>query len=113
MDLVLPLRFDPKASPGSTDVGDVSYVCPTAQLNMATYAIGTPGHSWQLTAQSGCGIGHEGMLAAAKVMAHAAINAMEHPEILEQAKAEYEKATGGKYLCPVPDDTKPMLDGVQ
>ena len=113
MDLVLPLRFDPKASPGSTDVGDVSYVCPTAQLNMATYAIGTPGHSWQLTAQSGCGIGHEGMLAAAKVMAHAAIDAMEHPEILEQAKAEYEKATGGKYLCPVPDDTKPMLDGVQ
>ena len=46
MDIVLPLQFDPAASPGSTDVGDVSYVCPTAQLNMATYAIGTPGHSW-------------------------------------------------------------------
>lgn len=60
MDIVLPLQFDPAASPGSTDVGDVSYVCPTAQLNMATYAIGTPGHSWQLTAQSGCSIGHGG-----------------------------------------------------
>ena len=98
---------------GSTDVGDVSYACPTAQLNMATYAIGTPGHSWQLTAQSGCGIGHEGMLAAAKVMAHAAVSAMQNPEMLQKAKEEYQKATGGKYICPVPEDTKPMLDGVK
>ena len=113
MDIVLPLRFDPMASPGSTDVGDVSYACPTAQLNMATYAIGTPGHSWQLTAQSGCGIGHEGMLAAAKVMAHAAVSAMQNPEMLQKAKEEYQKATGGKYICPVPEDTKPMLDGVK
>ena len=113
MDLVLPLRFDPAASPGSTDVGDVSYACPTAQLNMATYAIGTPGHSWQLTAQSGCGIGHEGMLAAAKVMAYAGLSAMQNPEALKKAKEEYQKATGGKYICPVPEDTKPMLDGVK
>ena len=34
MDIVLPLQFDPAASPGSTDVGDVSYVCPTAQLTI-------------------------------------------------------------------------------
>ena len=113
MDIVLPLQFDPAASPGSTDVGDVSYVCPTAQLNMATYAIGTPGHSWQLTAQSGCSIGHEGMLAAAKVMAYAAVCAMKDPALLQKAKEEYVKATGGKYICPVPADTKPMLDGVK
>ena len=113
MDIILPLRFDSAASPGSTDVGDVSYVCPTAQLNIATYAIGTPGHSWQLTAQSGCSIGHEGMLAAAKVMAYAGICAMRDPQTLQKAREEYVKATGGKYICPVPVDTKPMLDGVK
>lgn len=113
MDLVLPLQFDPAASPGSTDVGDVSYVCPTAQLNMATYAIGTSGHSWQLTAQSGCGIGHEGMLAAAKVMAHAAVSAMKDPQLLKKAKEEYVKATGGKYICPAPAEVKPPLGGVK
>ena len=113
MDIILPLRFDSAASPGSTDVGDVSYVCPTAQLNMATYAIGTPGHSWQLTAQSGCSIGHEGMLAAAKVMAYAGICAMRDPQTLQKAREEYVKATGGKYICPVPVDTKQMLDGVK
>ena len=113
MDFVLPLQFDPAAHPGSTDVGDVSYVCPTAQLRMATYAIGTPDHSWQLTAQSGCSIGHEGMMAAAKVMAYAGVCAMRDPKVLEKAKEEYVKATGGNYICPVPVDLKPMLDGVK
>jgi cytochrome c oxidase subunit 2 len=36
---------------GSTDVGSVSWVVPTVQMRGATYAIGTPGHSWQLVAQ--------------------------------------------------------------
>lgn len=113
MQLVLPLEFDPTASPGSTDVGDTSYACPTAQLSAACYAIGTPGHSWQLTAQSGCGIGEKGMLYAAKAMAHAGISAMQNPGLLKKAKEEYLKATGGKYICPVPDDVMPMLDGVK
>ena len=33
--------------------------------------------------------------------------------MLQKAKEEYVKATGGKYICPVPADTKPMLDGVK
>ena len=37
---------------GSTDVGDVSWVCPTAQIYTACVARGTPGHSWQYTAQT-------------------------------------------------------------
>jgi metal-dependent amidase/aminoacylase/carboxypeptidase family protein len=50
-DEIVPL--DAKRAPmlGSTDVGDVSWVVPTVQARGATYAIGTPGHSWQLTAQ--------------------------------------------------------------
>ncbi len=113
MDVILPLRFDPSASPGSTDVGDVSYACPTAQLNTACYAIGTPGHSWQLTAQSGSTIGLAGMLAAAKVLAYAAVKAIESPDTLNKARDEYEKSTGGKYICPVPVDTKPFLNGLE
>ena len=40
---------------GSTDVGDVSWVVPTVQARGATCAIGTPFHSWQLTAQGKTG----------------------------------------------------------
>lgn len=113
MEMVLPFVFDPVASPGSTDVGDVSYACPTVQFNAATYCIGTPGHSWQLTAQSGCGIGERGMLYAAKAMAHAAVTTMQDPALLKKAKEEYIKTTGGKYICPVPDEVMPILEGVK
>ena len=54
---------------GSTDVGDVSWVVPTVQARGATYAIGTPGHSWQLTAQGILPAAHKGMVHVAKVMA--------------------------------------------
>ena len=46
--------FEPgktEISYGSTDVGDVSWVTPTAQCWGACYAYGTPFHSWQMVAQ--------------------------------------------------------------
>ncbi|HEX2944096.1 MAG TPA: M20 family metallopeptidase, partial [Rhodopila sp.] len=47
-DLIIPMDAKPAGGLGSTDVGDVSWVVPTVQARGATYAIGTPGHSWQL-----------------------------------------------------------------
>ena len=45
---------------------------------------------------------------AAEVIADAAIKAIENPEIIEKAKAEFIEATGGKpYNCPIPADVKP------
>ena len=32
---------------GSTDVGDVSWLTPTAQIHVAAWPNGCPGHSWQ------------------------------------------------------------------
>ena len=32
---------------GSTDVGDVSWCIPTAQINTSTFPAQAPGHSWQ------------------------------------------------------------------
>lgn len=93
---------------GSTDVGDVSYATPTVQLNIATYANGTPAHSWQLTGQSGSSIGDKGMLCAAEVMALGAIRLMEQPEVLAEARREYVKATGGTYISPVGPEAKPV-----
>lgn len=96
---------------GSTDVGDVSWVVPTAQIRGATYAIGTPGHSWQLTAQGKSGIAHKGMVHAAKVMAATAVDALRDPGLLAKAKADHAARTAGNpYVCPLPDDVKPALD---
>ena len=51
---------------GSTDVGDVSYIVPTAQAAIACAAVGTGAHTWQFAAQAGGSIGEKGMLTAAK-----------------------------------------------
>lgn len=44
---ILPYTPSEKAISGSSDVGDVSWVCPTSQIVAATWASGTVEHSWQ------------------------------------------------------------------
>ena len=95
---------------GSTDVGDVSWCCPTAQFTTACLALGTPGHSWQYTAQGGMSIGQAGMITAAKVLAEAGYEAMTNPKLIEEAKAEFQKRTGGRaYVCAMPPEQKPAF----
>ena len=89
---------------GSTDVGDVSYIVPTAQLGAATAIPGTGAHTWQMTAQVGTSIGDKGALAAASAIALACARVYEDPSVCEEAKKELLAATGGKYTSPIPDD---------
>jgi aminobenzoyl-glutamate utilization protein B len=96
---------------GSTDVGDVSWVVPTVQMRGATYAIGTPGHSWQLTAQGQSPLAKKGMVHAAKVMAATAMDAIRDPALLARAKADLAARTrDNPYICPLDPDVKPHLD---
>lgn len=97
-DFIVPYHSSELAMAGSTDVGDVSWVCPTAQVNTACYASGTPGHSWQLVAQGKAPVAHAAMLQAGRVMAGTAIDLFESPELLEKAKAEH-AGPGGRRLC--------------
>ena len=105
---VVPHQHNDANIMGSSDVGDASYCAPTAQFVAATYAAGSPAHSWQMVAQGKSSIAHKGQTYAAEVLAHAAIKAIENPEIIEKAKAEFLEATDGKpYQCPIPADVKP------
>ena len=88
-------------SPGSTDVGDVSWLTPTAQFNTATWPSGSPGHSWQNVAVGKSGIAHKGMLLAAKVLAASCADLMENPGLLSQAKDEFSVAAADGYDCPL------------
>jgi aminobenzoyl-glutamate utilization protein B len=95
--------------PGSTDVGDVSWVTPTGQIEATCHALKTPGHSWQAAAQSGMGIGYKGMLFTAKVLALAALEFMASPARLRLAREEFEqKIKVTPYVCPIPDGIKPF-----
>lgn len=94
---------------GSTDVGDVSWVCPTAQIKAATHAYGTPNHSWQQTAQGIMPLAHKTTCYVAKVLGAAGAELICSAELLERAKQEH-KALVGKdgYICPIPRGIKPV-----
>ena len=95
---------------GSTDVGDVSWVVPTAQVYTSCYAAGTALHSWQAVAQGKSSIAHKGMLAAAKVMAYVGAELLLTPELIEKAKADWkEELDGETYPNPLPADLKPSI----
>lgn len=85
---------------GSTDVGDVSWLTPTAQFTTVTWTSGSPGHSWQNVAIGKSSIAHKGVLYAAKVMAGAAADMMDSPSLLAAIRQEFE-ATVGPYDCPL------------
>lgn len=74
----------------ASDVGNVSYEMPVGMFFAATNPIGMPMHTWQATASSGTGLGYKGMLYAAEVMASAACDLLEQPELLQKAKEEFE-----------------------
>ena len=61
--LVAPFNPNPprEGGGGSTDVGDVSWTVPTVGLRAATWAPGTPAHSWQAVACGGTSLGLKGM----------------------------------------------------
>lgn len=99
-----------KVMAGSTDVGDVSWIVPTVQISAACWPIGSPGHSWQVAASSGHGLGEKGMLKAAEVMAAAAIMLHSDPSIIEKAKDEFrERLAGDTYKTPLPEGLEPPL----
>ena len=93
---------------GSTDVGDVSWQCPTAQIRTATWAAGSGGHSWQIVAQGKGGQAHKGMLYAGKVMGHAVLQLLEKPELLRQAKAEFDAFRKDREYIPIPKEIHPV-----
>ena len=109
-DIIYPLGGGDGSIVGSTDVGTVSWVVPTVQMRGATYAIGTPGHSWQLVAQGKLPAAHKGMEHAAKVMASTAIDLIADPALIEAAKADHRaRLDGNPFVNPIPDDVSPPL----
>ena len=90
---------------GSTDYGDVQHICPGVLNPGCTAPALSGGHTWMITASGGTSIGMKGMLYAGKIMAAGANEMIEHAELVEAAKKEFEETMAGtKYECPITDD---------
>ncbi len=97
---------------GSTDAADVSWLVPTASLNVACWPLDTPGHHWGIVTCSGSSIGFKGMLTSAKILAASAIDLLLNPQLIRDAQKEFiEKTKDFVYKCAIPKDQKPPLRG--
>jgi aminobenzoyl-glutamate utilization protein B len=105
----MPAEEQP-AGGGSTDVAEVSRICPTARITVVSSPIGSPGHSWPITACGGMSIGHTTVVTAAKVLGATAVELLVSPEVIAAAQAEFQKKTEGRpYQSPIPKEQKPPL----
>lgn len=107
-ETILPYAFSTSLLSGSSDVGDVSWIAPTAQFAVACQAFGTPPHSWQAVSQGASPLAHKGMLTAGKVLACSALDLLLDCEVVKVARIEHERQLGGiKYKSPIPADVYP------
>ena len=96
---------------GSTDVGDVSWLVPTAGARIASWVPGTPGHSWQAVASGGTSIGLKGEKLAVQVLSDTAIEIYLDPSITEKAEKELLRKVGKDFnYSPLIGDRDPPLN---
>lgn len=107
-DFIAPLWSGDAFSPGSTDVGDVSWQTPTAQIETVCWPSGVPGHSWQIVACGKSSFAHKGMLLAAKTLAATAYELFTDAALLAEARAEFTERAAGGYVCPIEADAVPL-----
>ncbi|MEE8524445.1 MAG: amidohydrolase [Thermoanaerobaculia bacterium] len=103
--------IDREIDMGSTDVGDISWIVPTTELETATWVPGTSAHSWQAIAAGGTTIGIKGLQVAAKTLALTAIDLYRDPERLRQAGDELKERRGAGFeYRSLLGDRDPPLD---
>jgi|TARA_B100000959_G_scaffold56860_1_gene59369 aminobenzoyl-glutamate utilization protein B len=105
------LSYKPTHGYGSTDVGDVSWLVPTAGARISTWVPGTPAHSWQAVASGGTTIGLKGTKLAVQVLSETAKEIFLDPSVADKAKEELEKRVGkGFDYIPLLGNRPPPLD---
>jgi aminobenzoyl-glutamate utilization protein B len=96
---------------GSSDVGDVTLVAPTATIRFPGQVPGAISHHWSAVACNYGSTAWKGLNAGAKAMAASAIDLMTGPEELKKLRDEFEAyAKEHPYKPFLPADAVPPLD---
>lgn len=108
---IAPFIVNENGGGGSTDVGDISWLVPTAGLSTATWVPGTSAHTWQAVAAGGMSIGQKGMMVAAKTLTLTAMDIFKNPSVTTEALGELNKRRGANFTYEaLVGDRKPPLD---
>lgn len=91
----------PTTTGALTDLGDVSKVTPLAAFGWPTMGIGTPLHTWAVTACAGTSIGDRASLDTARILAGMGYDLMTDPDLLAAAKAELARRLERRPFVPI------------
>lgn len=108
-NILIPELSIPMVPSTSTDVGDVSWLAPTAEVQVCTACSNTVGHTWQRTAQGKSAPAHKGMLQAGRVLAGAAIDLLTDPALVEESRREWQQQLHGRTYTPMPPEAAPGI----
>ena len=113
-----PVKIKPLEPPavtqvggGSSDVGEVTLIVPTATLNFPGVVPGAIGHHWSTVTSNYGSAAWKGLNTGAKVIAATALDLLTKPKILDQIKNEFnEYSKTHPYKSFLPEGAKPPLD---
>ncbi len=95
---------------GSSDVGDVTLVAPTATIRYPARIPGCFSHHWSTTASSITSIAHKGITAGAKVAAMTAYDLLTQPDIIRIIKREFNALAKERPYKPfLPKNAEPPI----
>jgi amidohydrolase len=77
---------------GSTDMGDVSQILPSIHPYLAIAPESVGGHTLEFAAAAASDLGRQAMLNAARAMAMTCLDLLYQPDLLAQAKEEFQQA---------------------
>jgi aminobenzoyl-glutamate utilization protein B len=96
---------------GSSDVGEVTMIAPTATLNFPGGVPGEIGHHWSTVASGYGSAAWKGLNTGARVIAATAMDLLTKPKLLEEIQKEFmEYSNAHPYKSFLPDGAKPPLD---
>lgn len=105
--------WPPVAKPDSgpsDDIGEISWVVPTASLYYPANIPNLPGHHWSNAMAMATPIAHKGVVQGSKVMALTLVDLLTRPELVEQAKDYFNNVQlkNHKYTPLLPDAAEPQ-----
>jgi aminobenzoyl-glutamate utilization protein B len=111
-DTIKPLK-DPLSNVldgGSSDVGEVTLIAPTATVNFPGEVPGTIGHHWSVVTCNYGPTAWKGLNTGSRVIAATAIDLLTQPKVLNGIKKEFEEQSKEHpYKSFLPEGAKPPL----
>jgi len=96
---------------GSSDVGEVTLITPTATVNFPGIVPGAVGHHWSTVTSNYGSAAWKGLNAGARVMAGTALDLLTKPKLLEEIRKEFaEYSKEHPYKSFLPEGARPPLD---